>query len=60
MSVKMHTLLGNYGSGLAAIYSRRHIGRPTDSGVNMLGLCDTSNLLFVLSTEEQRAILKLL
>ena len=28
--------------------------------VNMLGLCDPSNLLFVLSTEERRTLLKLL
>ena len=28
--------------------------------VSMLGLCDPSNLLFVLSTEERRALLKLL
>ena len=28
-----------------------------DLTVNMLGLCDPSNLLFVLSTEEQRALL---
>jgi len=31
-----------------------------DFTVNMLGLCDPSNLLFVLSAEERRAILKLL
>ena len=31
-----------------------------DDRVNMLGLCNTSNLLFVLSAEERRAILKLL
>jgi len=31
-----------------------------DDRVNMLGLCDPSNLLFVLSAEERRAIFKLL
>ena len=31
-----------------------------DLTVNMLGLCDPSNLLFVLSAEERRALLKLL
>ena len=31
-----------------------------DLTVNMLGLCDPNNLLFVLSAEEQRALLKLL
>ena len=31
-----------------------------DITVNMLGLCDPSNLLFVLSAEERRALLKLL
>jgi len=31
-----------------------------DLTVNMLGLCHPSNLLFVLSTEERRALLKLL
>ena len=31
-----------------------------DLTVNMLGLCDPNNLLFVLSTEERRALLKLL
>ena len=31
-----------------------------DLTVNMLGLCNPSNLLFVLSAEERRALLKLL
>ena len=31
-----------------------------DYTVNMLGLCDPSNLLFVLSAEERRALIKLL
>ena len=31
-----------------------------DFTVNMLGLCDPSNLLLVLSAEERRALLKLL
>ena len=31
-----------------------------DLTVNMLGLCDPSNLLFVISAEEGRALLKLL
>jgi len=31
-----------------------------DLNVNILGLCDPSNLLFVLSSEERRALLKLL
>jgi len=31
-----------------------------DRTVNMLGLCDPSNLLFVLSAEQRRALLKLL
>ena len=31
-----------------------------DLTVDMLGLCDPSNLLFVLSAEERRALLKLL
>ena len=31
-----------------------------DLTVNMLGLCDPSNLLFVLSAEERRSLLKLL
>jgi len=31
-----------------------------DLTVNMPGLCDPSNLLFVLSAEERRALLKLL
>jgi len=31
-----------------------------DLTVNMLGLCDPSNLLFILSAEERRALLKLL
>jgi len=31
-----------------------------DLTVNLLGLCDPSNLLFVLSAEERRALLKLL
>ena len=31
-----------------------------DLTVNMLGLCDPSNLLFVLSTEERRTLLKFL
>jgi len=31
-----------------------------DFTINMLGLCDPSNLLFVLSAEERRAVLKLL
>jgi len=31
-----------------------------DLTVNMLGLCDPSNLLFVLSAEERRVLLKLL
>jgi len=30
------------------------------SGINMLQLCDPSNLLFVLSAEERRTLLKLL
>ena len=30
------------------------------NGDNMLGLCDPSNLLLVLSAEERRALLKLL
>jgi len=38
--------------------------RPTSprtaSGVNMLGLCDHSNLLFILSAKERRAVFKLL
>ena len=31
-----------------------------DLTVNMLGMCDPSNLLFILSAEERRALLKLL
>jgi len=34
--------------------------RDLDLTVNVLGLCDPSNLLFVLSAEERRALLKLL
>jgi len=43
-------------------HSRRHfVDAPrTASNVNMLGLCDPSNLLFILSAEERRALLKLL
>jgi len=37
-----------------------HILALTDLTVNMLGLCDHSNLLLVLSAEERRALLKLL
>jgi len=36
-----------------------HMHDP-DLTVNMLGLCDPSNLLFVLSAEERRTLLKLL
>jgi len=37
----------------------RHM-HDLDLTVNMLGLCDPSNLLFVLSAEERRAVLRLL
>jgi len=37
-----------------------HSARLVLNGDNMLGLCDPSNLLLVLSAEERRALLKLL
>jgi len=43
---------------IAIFYSMTYIS--AHSGVNMLGLCNPSNLLFVLSAEERRALLKLL
>jgi len=36
------------------------LARLVLNGDNMLGLCDPSNLLLVLSAEERRAFLKLL
>ena len=36
------------------------LARLVLNGDNMLGLCDPSNLLLVLSAEERRALLKLL
>jgi len=43
---------------IAVPYSMTYVS--AHSGVNMLGLCDPSNLLFVLSAEERRALLELL
>jgi len=47
---------------LAAAHGRRaqsvQLGHDLDFTVNLLGLCDDSNLLFFLSAEERRAFLK--
>jgi len=41
-------------------HAESHSARLVLNGDNMLELCDPSNLLLVLSAEEQRALLKLL
>jgi len=41
-------------------YAECHSARLILNGDNMLGLCDPSNLLLVLSAEERRSLLKLL
>ena len=60
-----YLLYSSPAAGLAvAVLDDQAVPRPTSqrtaSSVNMLGLCGDSNLLFVLSTEERRAVLKLL
>jgi len=47
----------------AVVHVHRHTDAYADTpshGDNMLGLCDPSNLLLVLSAEERRYLLKLL
>jgi len=57
---------GIYGRGrirrLVASPSRAEfdLARLVLNGDNMLGLCDPSNLLLILSAQERRALLKLL